>query len=68
VVLWQNFGEQILDFDQVMRMGKIRTYCSWAPADLDRADCPPPLRGRSAWPRQRCPCLVASRLGFHSHL
>jgi hypothetical protein len=23
VVLWQNFGEEILDFDQVMRMGKI---------------------------------------------
>jgi hypothetical protein len=23
VVLWQNFGEEILDFDQVMRMGRI---------------------------------------------
>jgi hypothetical protein len=23
VVLWKNFGEEILDFDQVMRMGKI---------------------------------------------
>jgi hypothetical protein len=23
VVLWQNFGEEILDFDQVMRMGKL---------------------------------------------
>jgi hypothetical protein len=22
VVLWQKFGEEILDFDQVMRMGK----------------------------------------------
>jgi hypothetical protein len=22
VVLWQNFGEEILDFDQVIRMGK----------------------------------------------
>jgi hypothetical protein len=23
VVLWKNFGEEILDFDQVMSMGKI---------------------------------------------
>jgi hypothetical protein len=66
-MLWQNFGEEILDFDQVMRMGKIWTYYSQVPADPDRADYPPPLRGRSARPRQRHPCPVASSLGFHSH-
>jgi hypothetical protein len=24
VMLWQNFGKEILDFDQVMRMGRFR--------------------------------------------
>jgi hypothetical protein len=61
-IWWRNTG-----FWSSYEDGKNWTYCSQAPAGPDRADCLPPLRGRSAWPRQRHLCPVASSLGFHSH-
>jgi hypothetical protein len=36
--------------------------------EFPNTDCPLPLRGRSARPRQRHLCPVASSLGFHPHL
>jgi hypothetical protein len=52
VVLWQKFGEEILDFDQVMRMGKSDLLFTGA--------CRPGPGGLSAVPAQMVRAALAA--------
>jgi hypothetical protein len=65
VVLWQNFGKEISVFDEDMRLERIGVTVHGAPAVTDRADRPPPPRGRSARPPAAAPMHSALSNGVH---
>jgi hypothetical protein len=71
VVLWQNFGKEILVFDQVMRLERIEITvhgaCHPGPGGLSAASARTVRAAPVAAPAAT-PCPVTSSMRIHAHL